>query len=323
MISVAMIGFGGWARRMHVPALNKVQQEGVIQVCATCDMDAERASEAAAALGDCPHYTSLDDMLDKESPQALSLLASGSGTEFLIERAAQAGLPFLTEKPPATSADAQRRLIDIVGDLPHMVAYNRRFAPYTAIARAWMAQTDLHSVSVAFSRHKRMDKQFSSTYVHGLDAMLSFCGRARALQACISHRDGVQNLSLQVHCDHDCIAHLLVTPNAGAALEHYQLRSAQRYVDIAFPQFGMYDLPGSIACFENNELQSQQTASDLGIAEDDMCELGGIANEYRHLAALVAGKSTSHATLSDTLQTQIIREFLDQQDSGSCSLSLD
>ncbi len=307
---------------MHIPALAKLQKQGVIRVAALCDINVELAQKAAATLGGCAHFSSADEMLASGSFDAISILSPVHITESLIEQAARARLPFITEKPPVSSASKQKELITCVGDLPHVVAYNRRFAPYMKIAHDWMAGEALQSVSASFSRHRRRDKPFSNTFVHGLDALLSFTGTVDSLQAMISEKDEVINLSMQVWSKDNIIGHLLVTPNSGIGLEHYQVRSATRYVDIAFPQFGMYDLPGSVACYENNALVSSQSAADLAIAADDMAELGGIINEYKHLIDVVSNGQNSRSTLSNTLQTQQIREFLDQQACGACSLSL-
>ena len=323
MLSIGLIGCGGWASSMHVPALVKLQSFGLIRVAAVCDINPELAQKAAEKLGGCDCFNSAEEMLNSDQTfDAISILSPVHITESLIEVAAKSRLPFITEKPPVSTAAKQRELITLVADLPHVVAYNRRFAPYMKIAHDWMANESLQSVSASFSRHRRRDKPFSNTFVHGLDALLSFTGRVDSLQAMITEKDDVINLSMQVWSKENILGHLLVTPNAGVGLEHYQVRSATRYVDIAFPQFGMYDLPGSVSCFENNVCVSTTSAVDLDIAKDDMAELGGIINEYKHLVEVVSGGVSSRSTLSKTLQTQEIREFLDQQDLGACELSL-
>ncbi len=322
MLQLGLIGCGGWASNMHIPALAALQEQSQIKVAAVCDLNQELAQQAAGKLGLNTHYQDIDAMLEKEEIQALSILAPVHVTEHLIEKVTKLGIPFLTEKPPATSAQKQAALIDLVGNLPHIVAYNRRFGPYMDIARNWMAGLDLQSVSVAFSRHQRLDEQFSNTFVHGLDAMLSFIGPVTDAQAIINIKDQVTNISLQVLGKNNCIGHLLVTPNNAVSMEHYEIRSASRFTEIAFPQFGMYDLPGSVTCWEHKERKQHEDAESLGIATDDMPRLGGIVNEYLHLSDVVLNKETPRSTLSNTLQTQQIREWIDQQDEGLSQTTL-
>ena len=322
MIKIGLIGCGGWASSMHTPALAQLIAAKEISVAAVCDIKQELADKTAQTLS-AKAYTDANRMLDNEQLDAVSILSPTHVTESLIENAIQRGLPFLTEKPPVTSAAKQKEFVTLVGSLPHVVAYNRRFAPYSDIARKWMEGHQLQSVSSAFSRHKRFDEQFSNTFVHGLDFMLSCVGPVNQIQANISDQDKVTNIALNVRGNNDCLGQLLVTPNAGAGLEHYQMRSATRYVDIAFPQFGMHDLPGFVDCFENNELKELHDAKTLSIDDENMAELGGIVNEYRHLNAVVLKQETSRSTLANTIQTQEIREWLDLQESGmaACTLS--
>ena len=261
-------------------------------------------------------------MFEHPELNAVSILSPPHVTEILIEKAIQRGFPFLTEKPPVSSAAKQKEFIAVVNDHPHVVAYNRRFAPYTEIARNFMADQILQSVNVAFSRHRRFDKQFSSTYVHGLDYLLSVTGPVREVQANISFADQVTNIALNVRGVNNCLGQLIITPNAGVGAEHYQLRSAERYVDVAFPQFGMYDLPGSVHCYEKNTLIEEQDAHSLGIDPSNMAMLGGIVNEYLHFTDVATNGSVSLSTLGNTIQTQEIREWLDLQEPGLCACEL-
>ena len=322
MITIGLIGCGGWASRMHIPALTQLISEEKINVGAVCDIDSDKAEKTATALN-ANTYTDVDSMLQREQLDAVSILLPPHVTETLIEKAIKHDLAFLTEKPPVSSAAKQKQFINDVGEHPHVVAYNRRFAPYTEIARNFMADQTLQAVNVAFARHRRFDEQFSSTYVHGLDYLLSTVGPVREIQANISHADNVCNIALHVRGINNVLGQLIITPNAGTALEHYQIRSAERVVDVAFPQFGMYDLPGSVSCYERNELIERHDAQSLGIDPENMSQLGGIVNEYLHLSSVIENKTPSISTLASTLQTQEIREWLDQQDPGLCACELD
>ncbi len=115
------------------------------------------AGEGAAVHDD------LDRMLEDVQPEGVLVLVPPPVATAVIERVAKRRAAFLTEKPPAPDTAAHRRLIEVVGELPHVVAYNRRHAPYIRQAKEWMAGQAVQSVTVLFSRYRRRDPDFTTT----------------------------------------------------------------------------------------------------------------------------------------------------------------
>ncbi|NRA38705.1 MAG: Gfo/Idh/MocA family oxidoreductase [Planctomycetes bacterium] len=312
MTKIGIIGCGGWARNMHLPALRKLCYSGDLTVVAVSDINQEQARAFAIELNCESTFSDYQTMLDSVELDAVSILVPNTITEKIIAIIAQRNLPFICEKPPTSSARSQHDLIQAVGDTPHLVAYNRRSAPFTMAAREWMIQQNIQSISSHFFRHQRKDPDFSSTFVHGLDTTLFLLGQTVvAAQAHIQHQDEVINIGLSMQCADNTYAHLLIGPNAGDQCEHYDIRSASRSAFLAFPQFGMRDLPGYVELFENNELKKRIGPKDCGIHDDNEMEaLGGIIAEYKALQMVLANKFQSPSTLSSTLQTQVIREAI-------------
>ena len=50
MLSLGLIGCGGWASGMHIPALAQLIKENRIKVVAVCDIKSELAEKAAAGI---------------------------------------------------------------------------------------------------------------------------------------------------------------------------------------------------------------------------------------------------------------------------------
>lgn len=99
-LRIGLIGCGGRSR-FHIAGLNEVEN---VRIVAVCDLDSERAKERAEPLG-AAVYTDVEDMLNKEQLDgvciATAALARG-GPEIAC---AQAGVPFLVEKPVAVDME--------------------------------------------------------------------------------------------------------------------------------------------------------------------------------------------------------------------------
>lgn len=310
MKRIGVVGAGGWSTRMHQPALKRLQGEGCVDYAAVCDLDADKAKAYAAEL-DAAVFTDLDQMVSECQPDALVIIAPVSITPKLIQAAAERGLPFLTEKPPATDLATHQRLIDVVGDSPHVVAYNRRHAPYITRAQEWMRDAEIQAVSCDFLRCNRRDPDFTSTSIHGVDASLCLTGQAFAnVRIESTPYKGIFNQHLTGWTTGGIHVSIRIQPATGRSEEHYLISSTERVVRLAFPQPNVIDEPGYVELNVKNEVADRKTAADLGIADDDHPMLCGIYHEHLSLIELVEGRAKAVSTLATSLQPQCIREAM-------------
>ena len=108
------------------PALARLTAAGGLTIAGVCDRSAKAAGDFAAATVAQAAFTDAAEMLDRCRPDGLVVLTPPQVTPAIIELAAERKIPFFTEKPPATDAETHRRLIELVGELPHVIGYNRR-----------------------------------------------------------------------------------------------------------------------------------------------------------------------------------------------------
>src|SRR5256884_7393769 len=126
MIRVAVIGLGAMGRN-HVRVLTDL--EGV-KLVAICDTDSE-AVESLRQKHDVPAYTSWDEMLERETLDAVVVAVP---TRFHLEAAAAVlarGCHVLVEKPIASDLEEGRRLVDSARRANQVLALGQieRFKP--------------------------------------------------------------------------------------------------------------------------------------------------------------------------------------------------
>jgi hypothetical protein len=310
MKKIAIVGAGSWSRDMHLPALRRLKDAGRADYAAVCDLDPAKAESYAAALG-ARAFTHLDTMLAEVKPDGVALLVSEQVTPVLIATCIKRGLPFIAEKPPAPDIATHRRLLEAVGELPHIVAFNRRHAPYVRQAVEWMRDAPLQGVFCDFSRHNRRSGDFGATFVHGIDTV-QYLARSEFAEARleVAPVDGGTNVFIGGWAASGARLELRITPVTGSAREHYTVISVNRSVVVAYPQPPMIDLPGFVELHDRNRLVSRKSAADFGLAPDDLSGLGGIVREHELLVEILEGSATACSTLRTSLPTQMIRDSL-------------
>lgn len=264
----------------------------------------------AAGFGAEP-FSDAAAMIDRCKPDGLAIVVNPFATAVMVELAAERGLPFLTEKPPAPDAATHARLIDRVGSLRHLVAYNRRFAPYMTQARQWLAGQAIQSVTAMFVRHRRHDADFTTTAVHAIDAVRSLAGDDYAeLRVEIAPAGPVRNFFLTGWTRGGARIDILITPDTASAEEHYIVRSADRTVRVAFPHPGTIDLPGYVELHENKKLTARLGPGNFHIDPNDQPALIGIVAEHEAFCKMLSNGEAADSTLAATLQTQRVRDEL-------------
>ena len=142
-IRIAFIGCGGMSSQLQqcipmVPAFEFV---------ATCDLVEEKAASNARRFGALRHYTDYNEMFKNEDLYAVAVVGRPEdklhrdiGIECL-----QRGYHIYTEKPPATTAEGAKMLVDasVETGKTGMVGTMWRHAPAHQIAKQLMDEADV------------------------------------------------------------------------------------------------------------------------------------------------------------------------------------
>jgi predicted dehydrogenase len=139
-LRVAGIGAGRRAQA-HYRALAQVDNAEVVAIC---DVDAERAQEAAAPFG-ADTYADFRDMLDTEQPDAVYIVTPPNLHAEQVEYAATQKAAIFVEKPVALSVlDARRiRMAVEQGGVLCCVGYQHRYGSMASRARELLAGREL------------------------------------------------------------------------------------------------------------------------------------------------------------------------------------
>jgi predicted dehydrogenase len=127
-LRVGVVGTGGWADAVHLPALANHPRAAVV---ALCGRNREHAKEIAGKHAIPDVFTDYRDMIARANLQAL-VVATTDALHYPVTMAAlDAGLHVLCEKPLALKADEARAMYEKAeaAGVKHMVMFTNRWLP--------------------------------------------------------------------------------------------------------------------------------------------------------------------------------------------------
>jgi predicted dehydrogenase len=108
-------------------------------IAGVADLDGQRAGQVALHAGGVPSFTSIDALIAAERPDALYIATPDGAHRVPAVAAAEAGIPFLVEKPLATTiadADAIAEAVARAGVVAEVNFSNRWNPPFVAAKQA-------------------------------------------------------------------------------------------------------------------------------------------------------------------------------------------
>jgi predicted dehydrogenase len=135
-VKIGFIGTGGIAKH-HLDNLANMTSADVV---AFCDLQLERAEEAAKQWNNAKAYSDLNDMFDAQVLDAVYIclppMAHGAVEETVVER----GIPFLVEKPLGINREVPDSILAKIKEknLITSVGYQWRYSQATQQAKEWL-----------------------------------------------------------------------------------------------------------------------------------------------------------------------------------------
>jgi len=325
-MKLCAIGCGEHAASSHGPAqaLYAARHPGV-ELAGCCDLDPARAAAHRERFGFARCYSDPWAMLAAERPDAVVLVVPEDATCAMASRVLEEGYPLLLEKPPGRTVQEVDRIAGAAEagggggrPVPHQVAFNRRFAPVVRAARGTVTSigAPLGHVHYEMTRVNRRDADFSTTAIHGIDAVRFLAG-CDYVTVRFTYRErpeigpGVADIFMDAGMASGATAHLAFCPTAGVAVERATLHAPGHTVFLQIPMWGGVDSPGHVRHFENGRLSAQSS----GETDAEPFVLGGFYAEYEaFLGDLAAGRTPSPG-LRESRQSVAVAERIRQRES--------
>lgn len=264
-IRLCIIGAGAFANFAHGPSLQMLRREDPsLELAAVADLDSARAARFAQSFGFARSYGDWRRMLSAESPDGVCVLTQVSATPEVGCAVLSSGYPVMLEKPPGrnraeiSALSAARRK----SQMPVMVAFNRRYSPLLnqlMELQRGLCRERVEHIRCDFYRCERFDADFSTTAIHGIDALRHLCGASYdsvsfSYQTLERERQ-CRNIFLDCRFDNGSTGLISFCPSTGASFERYTMctRHWTLIAETVVPGGGA-DNPGRICVYRDASL---------------------------------------------------------------------
>jgi len=185
---VAVVGTGAWWGLQHA---NVFSTRPDTKLVAIVGRDPVRTAARATAYG-VPSYVDIDEMLDRERPDLVSLCLPNEGHFEATLQVIRAGFPLLVEKPLVFKLDEAAVLLAEAQarNLFFAINFNHRYARPVRMAREAVARGDLGHLVFATWRFGgepgtggHPHANLIETQCHGLDMLEYLCGPVDSVMA--------------------------------------------------------------------------------------------------------------------------------------------
>ncbi|HXK12442.1 MAG TPA: Gfo/Idh/MocA family oxidoreductase [Vicinamibacteria bacterium] len=321
-MKLCQIGCGEHARVAHGPSQARCARERRdLVLAACCDLDPARAESLRREFGYARAFTDPVTMLDAERPDAVVVVVPVEWTAAVASLVLERGIPLLLEKPPGESVAEVDRLIAAAEksgrSVPHQVAFNRRYAPSIRELRRRIEEAGkLQHLHYEMTRVERRDPDFSTTAIHGLDAVRYLAGADYA-EARFRYREmpelgqGVADILVDAVMTSGATAHLAFCPVAGVMVERATAHAHGHSLFLHVPMWSGVDSPGRLWHFTGGKLAAEVSGDQVGDGTA-LFELGGFYRETAAFLDCVAGGRAPSPGLRESRQSveiaQRIRE---------------
>ncbi len=263
-IKICLVGAGSFANYVHGPALKYLAStDPALELGCVCDVNREKAVEFADKFGFPRVSTDLDTMLKAENPDGVAVLTGVAATSEVAGRVLAKGFPVMMEKPPGRNRAEIEHLMQCSekAGAAAMVAFNRRYSPLLTQGLKLFAATGekLEHLRCDFYRRERLDDDFSTTAIHGIDAVRHLAGDAyRAVRIDyqpLEREKETSNIYLNCRFANDVYGLISFCPSTGSVIERYTLLSRHWTVMIeSVVPGGGSDRPGRIFVYRDGRL---------------------------------------------------------------------
>ncbi|MCG9127450.1 Gfo/Idh/MocA family oxidoreductase [Candidatus Poribacteria bacterium] len=324
-IRIAFIGCGGMSSQLQqcIPMIPE------FEFVATCDLVEEKAKSNARRFGALRHYTDYNEMFSNEELYAVAVVGRPEdklhrdiGIECLNK-----GYHIYTEKPPATTSDGAKMLVDasIATGKTGMVGTMWRHAPAHQMAKQLMDEEEFGVACQYHTRYLAPGPRLSEggtpfvwpfmldQVIHPTDCMRFFMGQVKEVHALGTIDPPSRNVSISVNLRYENDAVGTMTLGTGPVLEAMVfIKGTNNHAIQVFDtrKLKRYRVP-TWSGEGGGYIDTPTEGWDLNSAYHGIGRPGYL-EEMRHWAqSLQAGKQP-HSSLEDAYQNMRVLEAISQ-----------
>ena len=326
-IRLGFLGAGDWGQTKHLPSIAHIQAQHAdtydVRITALCEQDPDIAAKVMRTFAIPRLYPDLASFAQAPDIDAYVVVVNPRGLAPVIERLAQRGLPIFSEKPLGWS-HAQARHLAQIAPSPNLVAYNRRYFPFTQRAREAIAELDgPYYVSCNICRHQRTD---SADYRQGLPGAVPFVlGTAihslNLLEYLFGPIDACRPASPApaATVDHwladltfvsGLAGRINILPCSGSSTEWIVVHSPTRSLYMRLGMYSPSDAPGSIEVHE----AGQHIALVAGDSSLPPLVQQGFVGEYLDFFRAIRDGDSTRSTFQSSVNAMRIAEIIEPLD---------
>jgi myo-inositol 2-dehydrogenase/D-chiro-inositol 1-dehydrogenase len=206
-VKVALIGTGGWGMQ-HARVL---QNREDVDFCAIVGRNSDKTIARAHSFG-TNAYTSIEEMLEKEQPDLVSLCLPNQNHYEATLQVIQAGVPLLVEKPLVFDLNEADTLLNEAAkrNLFFAINFNHRYAKPVLLTQEAIKAGKLGELTFASWRFggggvsEHPHANLIETQCHGFDLLEYLCGPIKSVMAEMTDKTGggyrTMSLALRFEC---------------------------------------------------------------------------------------------------------------------------
>jgi predicted dehydrogenase len=315
-LRVAVLGAGGWARQVHLPALRALRDEIPVEIAGIWNRTTATAEAAAREFDVGRVYRELQEAVEDVSVDAFVVLVHSTAAAAVVTQVLPRGLPILSEKPPGRTYQEACQLAGQV-QVPNVVTFNRRYMPLNRRFRELVARVpDAYFAECHLHRSERLQDQFVvETGVHGINFMEDLFGPMRLVR---TERGGPAPAGTPlwisaVTFESGLRAILKFMPRSGCSVERYEVHGRSTSLYLQCPQSYTSDHPGTILVHQGGKLAST-IVDDEGAGP---LQTLGLLGAYRDFFRAARDGSATASNFRNASNTMRIAEAIQASEGGA------
>jgi len=325
-IRIAFVGAGHWMESHHLPVLLRLKDRWPIEFIGIWNRTKEKAVRLAERFGIPKVYDQLRDLVQDPEPNCRVIVVGREVVYSILQELNQNPLPFLCEKPPGQAAAEAKALATVI-QVPHMLAFNRRYAPLYDYLRTFLQKQKRppYWVECSFYRRARKDPHMVvESGIHGINFLEYLMGLMEKVtplpvlnidlnQTQETSGEKVEPRVALIEFQSGTKGLLKFFPYTGKALEKYEFQSKDCSVYLYMKQPFLDEEKETLLIFQHTEEGLYIQPVDVPALPQDPLLQQGFVGEYEEFLQIVRNPSwPSRSNFQNGWTSLAIAEAIEQ-----------